>query len=82
VLTGSRLPFPQAVGAIVLSLAIACLLLIALKLIYDQVKQKNESLVNRYVEIVGRAAALIIGTIAVEMILTGLDRWLEKYLQT
>lgn len=79
VLTGSRLPLPQALGAIALSLAIACGLLICLKWIHDRVKRRNESLVNRYVEVVGRAAALVIGTIAVEMILSGLDRWLEKY---
>jgi multiple antibiotic resistance protein len=82
VLTGSRLPLLQAIAAITLALAIACGLLIGLKWIHDRVKRRNESLVNRYVEVVGRAAALVIGTIAVEMILSGLDRWLEKYVST
>lgn len=75
VLTGSKLPILLAWLAIVIALAISCLLLIATKKAFDYIHERNEQLVQRYIEAVGRASAIIIGTIAVEMILKGLDLW-------
>ena len=76
VLTGARLPVAAAALAIVAALVLSCLMLVALKLLYDAVKQRNEELVQRYVEIAGRISALLVGTIAAEMILRGIDLWL------
>ena len=39
-------------------------------------KPRNERLIERYVEIMGRITALIIGIFAVEMIMQGLKAWL------
>ncbi len=78
VLTGARLPIEWAALAIVVALLISCLLLMAMKRLFDLVQQRNERLVERYAEIIGRASALIIGTIAVEMILKGADLWLAE----
>lgn len=77
VLAGSKLPVMYAWLAIVISLLISCVLLMAMKTLFDYVHDRNEQLLERYVEAVGRASALIIGTIAVEMIMKGVDFWLS-----
>lgn len=77
VLIGSRLPVPAALVAILVALAFSCAALIALKAIHDRVRDRNEEVVERYVEAIGRASALVIGTLSVDMVLTGLERWME-----
>jgi small neutral amino acid transporter SnatA (MarC family) len=52
-------------------------LVAAIKLAHDRLKAKNARLVDRYIEIVGRLSALLIGTFAVEMIFEGVGAWLE-----
>lgn len=78
VLIGARLPIWGAALAIVIALLLGCLLLMGAKWLFDYVHQHNERLVERYVEILGRASALIVGTIAIEMIINGVDLWLAE----
>jgi multiple antibiotic resistance protein len=78
VVIGARLPILSAALAIIVALTTSCLLLVAFKLLHDWVKGRNEALVERYVEIAGRVSALLIGTIAVEMMFKGLESWLQK----
>jgi multiple antibiotic resistance protein len=77
VLTGSRLPFGWAALCIVSAIATTTLCVLALKWLHDSIKERYERYVERYIDIVGRISALIIGTIAVEMILKGVDLWME-----
>jgi multiple antibiotic resistance protein len=77
VVLGARLPVPDAVGIIFLTLALTVALVTALKVAHDYVKERNARLIDRYVEIVGRISALLIGTIAVEMLFEGLGTWLQ-----
>jgi multiple antibiotic resistance protein len=81
VLTGVRLPILFASLAIIGALVVSCLLLIAFKVLHDWVKERNEALVERYVEIAGRVSALLIGTIAVEMMFKGVESWLQGLAQ-
>jgi multiple antibiotic resistance protein len=53
------------------------LAIIAFKWIHDFASSRNERLVQRYTEIAGCATALITGSFAIEMILTGLETWLR-----
>ena len=76
VLAGGRLDKPRAALAIAVTMIAVVLSLVILKWVYDRVRERNESLVQRYTEITGRVMALVIGTYAVEMILQGLDLWL------
>ena len=46
-----------------------------MKYLYDYVRERNELLVQRYIEIAGRITALIVGTFAIEMIMRGLEGW-------
>lgn len=75
ILTGSQLPLWSAALAIAVALALVVLCVIALKVLHDRVRERHEHLVERYVEIVGRSSALLIGSIAVDMILRGIDLW-------
>ncbi len=76
VVIGTRLPTWGAAAIIVGTLALAVLLVSLLKLAHDRFKESNALLTDRYVEVVGRISALLIGTIAVDMILEGLGSWL------
>jgi multiple antibiotic resistance protein len=75
ILAGSRLPGLLAVAAIVFSVATTVLCMGLMKKIHDWVRPRNERLIERYVEIMGRIAALVVGTYSIEMIMTGLGRW-------
>jgi multiple antibiotic resistance protein len=61
--------------AILTAMATTVVGLIAIKAVHTRVKQRNAELVDRYVDIVGRACALLIGTIAIDMVLSGLELW-------
>lgn len=76
ILAGYRLSFPEAAIAIVSAVLATAVVVIGLKWLYDWVKQRNEALVSRYVDLCGRISALIIGTFAIEMIFLGIEQWL------
>lgn len=78
VLTGSRLEPVMAALAITMGLAAAMAALVFIKWLHDHVKTRNETLIQRYTEVAGRATALFIGTFAIEMILSGAERWLNS----
>lgn len=77
VVVGARLPVLDAVLVIFVTLAATVAFVAAIKLVHDLVKEKNARLVDRYIEVVGRISALLIGTFAVEMIFEGIGGWLE-----
>lgn len=76
ILAGNRLPHLWAIGAIVLAVGLSVLVMVALKRIHDFVRPRNEGLVERYIEIMGRVTALVVGTFSIEMIMQGLRAWL------
>ena len=63
VLAGSTLSFPMAASSIALSLSLAIIMLMLLKYAFDIIKVRNASLLERYIDITGRAGALLTGTI-------------------
>lgn len=73
---GSRLSPLSVVPAIFGALALTTGALILIKTIHDHVRADYSGLVNRYWEVTGRVMAIVIGTLAVEMILQGVDGWL------
>ncbi|QDU96693.1 MarC family protein [Lignipirellula cremea] len=79
VMAGSRLPFLWAALAIIAAMTFAVISVLLLKWLHDSVRERYENYVSRYVDVVGRVTALIIGTIAVEMILKGVELWIEKF---
>ena len=77
VVIGARMPVLEAFIVIFATLALTVMLVIAIKVAHDYVRQHNAEIIDRYVEIVGRLSALLIGTIAVEMLFEGLGTWLQ-----
>ncbi|HLS86701.1 MAG TPA: MarC family protein [Burkholderiales bacterium] len=77
VVIGARLPVLDAVLLIFGTLALCVVLVVLLKLAHDYFKDFNARLIDRYIEVVGRISALLIGTIAVEMLFEGLGAWLQ-----
>lgn len=82
VLAGARLPVLWALAAIGAAMLIMVVGLLAIKWIHGFVKERNAGLVERYVDIIGRASALLIGTIAVDMVLTGFELWWNAWRAT
>jgi multiple antibiotic resistance protein len=76
VLAGSRLELPVAAAAIAFALAAALAAMLLIKVLHDYVRTRNEQLIAHYSEFVGRATALFTGSFAIEMILSGMERWL------
>ena len=74
VLAGKTLSMAQAAAVIVLALSLTALMLLVLKNAFDAVKARHAGLLERYIDITGRAAALLTGSIGVQMILQGLHQ--------
>lgn len=64
---------------ILLVVLFCALILLLLKKLHDYVLPKREEVVQRYIEIAGRVTALIVGTIAIDMIMRGFKAWMDKF---
>jgi len=78
VLAGSRMHLFSACVAIIAALAATVTLLVLLKLLHDWAHGRSAGIVERYVAITGRISALVVGTLAIEMIFQGLEQWLAS----
>ncbi|MGJ8670344.1 MAG: MarC family protein [Oceanococcus sp.] len=79
IIIGERHNAAVASLSILLAVAASLLVMLLLKALHDYVKPRNEPLVDRYIQIAGRITALFVGTIAVQMIMTGLSHWVAKF---
>ncbi len=77
VLAGENLVLPLASISIFSSIFFSVIIMIILKFVYDFVKPRNELIVERYIDIAGRIASLIIGTFSIEMIMSGITCWIS-----
>ncbi|MFV5343168.1 MULTISPECIES: MarC family protein [unclassified Acinetobacter] len=78
VVTGMSMPLVEAAIVIALVLFLSCSVLIAMKFSHDHLRYSHAKYIDRYFDIVGRLAALLIGTIAVDMIVNGVTRLIDK----
>lgn len=79
IVIGKRLDPGAACASILLAVASSMAVMLLLKVIHDYTRPRNEPLVQRYIEIAGRITALVVGTVAVEMIMQGLRTWTGKF---
>jgi len=79
VLIGKRHDFLTSCAAVLLAVACSITLMLLLKWAHDFVRPRNERLVQRYIEIIGRISALYVGTVSVEMIMQGIRSWADKF---
>ena len=71
---------PIVACIIVIGMVLFCAVVLALlKLLHDVVKPRREAIVQRYIEIMGRVTALVVGTIAIDMIMRGMSSWISKF---
>jgi multiple antibiotic resistance protein len=78
VVTGMSMSIGEAALIIALTLFLTCSVLIIMKLSHDHLKSSHSKYIDRYFDIVGRLAALLIGTIAIDMIVNGIAKLIEK----
>lgn len=78
VLAGARLPIVWAAAAIILAVLLSTVAVVILKWVYDVIHQRNQALVSRYVDVMGRIMGLVSGTIAVDMIFRGIADWMTE----
>ncbi|MCG9483426.1 MarC family protein [Acinetobacter pittii] len=78
VVTGMSMSLLEAAIVIALVLILSCSVLIAMKFSHDHLRYSHAKYIDRYFDIVGRLAALLIGTIAVDMIVNGVTRLINK----
>ncbi|QXA08199.1 MarC family protein [Acinetobacter pittii] len=78
VVTGMSMSIVEAAIVIAVVLFLTCSVLIAMKFSHDHLRYKHAKYIDRYFDIVGRLAALLIGTIAVDMIVNGVTRLIDK----
>ena len=73
IVIGSNRSTGSSIIVVLVAMTLTISSLLAFKWLIDVVRKKREKLVRRYFEIAGRMAALVIGTIAVEMIIQGIE---------
>ena len=78
VLIGERLPPLFAAISVTLAVVLSITMMIVLKYFFDISRHKAEKLLERYIEIAGRILGLYLGTISIEMIITGLASWFKE----
>jgi len=79
VVIGKRHDAITACLSVLLAVGLCLLVITLLKWIHDYVRNRQEHLVVRYIEVAGRVTALFVGTIAVQMIMQGLQTWVAKF---
>ncbi len=75
ILAGKRLGSGLGSVSILFATLISVIIMLLLKMLHDYIAPRNEELVQRYVEIAGRVAALVVGTFSIEMIFQGIASW-------
>ncbi len=63
---------------VVVTVLVCSVSLVLLKKLHDVILPSREDIVQRYIEIAGRVTALIVGTIAIDMVMRGISAWISK----
>lgn len=64
---------------VAVAVVVCAVILSLLKKVHDMIVPYREGLVQRYLEIAGRVTALVVGTIAIDMMMQGIRTWIEKF---
>lgn len=72
VVTGMDVGMTKTAIVMAVTLSLTCIILILMKFMHDNIHYKHAKYIDYYFDIVGRLSALLIGTIAVDMIVTGI----------
>lgn len=72
VVTGINHGMMTTIAVVAATLGITCIILILMKYFHDNLRHSHAKYIDHYFDIVGRLSALLIGTIAIDMIVTGI----------
>jgi multiple antibiotic resistance protein len=75
VIIGERLNKTNAVLSIAVTVIICISIIMLLKYLHDKIHKKKEELIEQYIDIAGRVIALLLGTISIELIMSGVIYW-------
>lgn len=78
ILIGERLSKTNAILAIAITIIICVSIIMLLKKLHDKIHVKREELIEQYIDIAGRVMALLLGTVSVELIMSGLNFWIKQ----
>jgi len=78
VVIGKKLDPITACVVVVVMVLLCAIMLMLLKYLHDVILPRREAIVQRYIEIAGRVTALVVGTIAIDMIMRGISTWINK----
>jgi len=78
IVIGKKLDPVTACVVVVVMVLICAISLMFLKYLHDVILPHREAIVQRYIEIAGRVTALVVGTIAIDMIMRGMSTWINK----
>ena len=79
ILIGKRHDPATACIVVTITVLVCVIALGFLKALHDRVIPHREAIVQRYIEIAGRVTALVVGTIAIDMIMRGVGTWINKF---
>lgn len=79
VLIGKRLSPVNAVISIIATVFISAGTMVLLKFFHDYIKPRKEALIEKYMETAGRIMSLYIGAFSINMIMSGVGGWIEKF---
>jgi len=79
VVIGKRNDILHSCIAIFIAVLLCIMTIVLLKLIHDVIRKKREELIQRYYDITGRITALFVGSVAIEMIVLGIQSWIESF---
>ncbi|OTG88005.1 hypothetical protein B9T31_00305 [Acinetobacter sp. ANC 4558] len=79
VITGAKMSILGAMAVIGTTLFLTCTLLMLMKFAHDNLKVRHSDYIDRYVDIVGRISALLVGTIAIDMMISGIIRLITDF---
>ena len=77
VIIGERLSKTNATLAIALTVIICISIIMLLKKLHDKIHKKKEELIEQYIDIAGRVIALLLGTVSIELIMSGVIFWIN-----
>ena len=75
VIIGEQLDKLSSVLAIAITLILCISIIFLLKILHDKIHAKKEELIEQYIDIAGRVIAFLLGTISIELIMTGIQYW-------
>ncbi len=78
VVIGQRMGILESCLAILLAVSVSLVTIFFLKRLHDYVRKSREELVERYFDIAGRITALFVGSVSIEMIMLGIEAWIQR----